>query len=82
MILHRLLTGIPPFKLAGLPITDAIALLAGEMPELPPSNLSRELTWVLRRALERDPQKRYSSVNKLAQELRRFLSNKPVLAGP
>jgi serine/threonine protein kinase/tetratricopeptide (TPR) repeat protein len=41
-----------------------------------------ELDWITLKALEKDRNRRYSSVVELAGDLRRYLANEPVLAGP
>jgi eukaryotic-like serine/threonine-protein kinase len=42
----------------------------------------RELDWIVLRALERDPERRYQSPDQLGEDLRRFLENEAVEAGP
>jgi non-specific serine/threonine protein kinase/serine/threonine-protein kinase len=44
--------------------------------------LRRDLDWVVLKALAKDRDQRYESPTELAAELRRFLGNEPVLAGP
>lgn len=44
------------------------------------SLLARDLDWVVLKALERDPARRYASVTALAEDLERFLRDEPVLA--
>ena len=44
--------------------------------------LKRELDWITARALEKDRSRRYESVGELAEDLRRFLRDEPVEAGP
>jgi len=46
------------------------------------ARLRGDLDWILAKALEKNPERRYSSVSELAADLRRHLENKPVLAGP
>ncbi|MEL6104856.1 MAG: tetratricopeptide repeat protein [Planctomycetota bacterium] len=41
-----------------------------------------ELDWIAMRAIEKDPDLRYQSVEQLAADVRRFLSNEPVEARP
>jgi non-specific serine/threonine protein kinase/serine/threonine-protein kinase len=41
-----------------------------------------ELQWITFRAIEKDPDRRYSSAAELAADIRRYLANEPVLAGP
>lgn len=51
-----------------------------------PASLARELSgdleWIVRRAIEKRPQDRYPSVADLRADLERFLSDRPVLASP
>ncbi|MGE0143077.1 MAG: serine/threonine-protein kinase [Planctomycetota bacterium] len=44
--------------------------------------LRGELDWITLRALEKDRNRRYSTVAELAQDVRRYLANEPVEAGP
>ncbi len=44
--------------------------------------LKGELQWVTLRAIEKDPERRYSSATELIADMRRHLANEPVLAGP
>ncbi|MEM9167352.1 MAG: serine/threonine-protein kinase [Planctomycetota bacterium] len=44
--------------------------------------LRRDLDWVVMRCLEKDRERRYATVNGLAEDLARFLRNEPVVAGP
>ncbi|MGP1308666.1 MAG: tetratricopeptide repeat protein [Phycisphaerales bacterium] len=44
--------------------------------------LKRDLDWVVMKCLEKDRARRYETANALALELRRFLNDQPVFAGP
>ncbi len=44
--------------------------------------LRRDLDWVVMRCLEKDRERRYETASALAADLRRFLADEPVLAGP
>ncbi|MEO0483161.1 MAG: serine/threonine-protein kinase, partial [Planctomycetota bacterium] len=44
--------------------------------------LRRDLDWVCMKCLEKDRERRYDTANALAEDLRRFLSDEPVAAGP
>lgn len=46
------------------------------------SALSGDLDWIVTKAIEKDRNRRYQTVNSLAMDLGRFLSNQPVLARP
>ena len=49
------------------------------MPPVP--DAPAELQWVVAKALEKEPDRRYASVAELDAELDRLLSGRPVLAG-
>src|SRR5690606_29748897 len=49
---------------------------------LPAGQLRGDLDAIVARALRRDPMERYVSVDALAQDLRRHLADRPVLAHP
>ena len=44
--------------------------------------MSGDLGWIVRKTLEQDRNLRYASPSELAADIRRHLSNEPVLAGP
>jgi tetratricopeptide (TPR) repeat protein len=46
------------------------------------AQLRGELDWIVMRCLEKDPARRYETANELAADVRRFLADEPVLAGP
>jgi tetratricopeptide (TPR) repeat protein len=80
-ILHELLTGTPPHDFGDLPIA-AIARALEEAEPRRPENLSPDLGWIVLKCLQVDLERRYPSVSDLATDLRRYLRNEPVLAGP
>jgi tetratricopeptide (TPR) repeat protein len=82
VVLHELLTGSPPVDVTGLPITAAIDKLAGDVRVQPRANLPHELRWILQRALERDPRRRYASTVDLAEDIARHRAGNPVQAAP
>lgn len=82
VVLFQLLTGRLPITVSGLPITEAIARLSDDQPLAALDGLPRELDWVLRRCLERDPSRRYASADELARDLIRYQDGSPVLAAP
>lgn len=44
--------------------------------------LARDLDWIVLKAIERDPARRYPTVDELAADVRRFLNTEPVMARP
>ncbi len=55
---------------------------ATQTPSLAVSTLRGELDWITMKAIARDPARRYASASALADDLRRFLADEPVEAGP
>ncbi len=83
-ILYRLLTGVSPFADFG----DLAALMQDVLhrePSRPSSQnagLNREMDVILLKALSKDKDQRYASVDALADDLRRLLTGQAVLAHP
>jgi WD40 repeat protein/tRNA A-37 threonylcarbamoyl transferase component Bud32 len=78
-ILYELLTGQPPFAAGNIP--GLLRKIAEEEPDatlLP----NPDLRTVCLKCLSKDPQRRYSSAEALADELERWLRGEPVQARP
>ena len=61
---------------------ESISLARGTRPEKLRRQLSGDLDNIVLRALRKEPQRRYPSVEQLAQDIRRHLDNLPVQARP
>ena len=82
-VLYHLLTGRPPFLAETL---EATLLAVREGQPVPPHQLNREtpadLETICLKCLEKEPERRYSTAQQVADELDRFLSGRPIHARP
>ncbi len=80
-ILYAMLAGHAPFRATTL-LETLDLVLRGEPPALRPINplVDRELEIICLKCLDKDPQKRYSSAEAMADDLDRFLSGRPIVA--
>ena len=85
VVLYELLTGQMPFPVKGLPLLDALRVLA-EREARPAGSVAPQLKGdveaILLRCLEREPADRYRSVQDLRRDVERFLRGRPVEARP
>ncbi len=61
--------------------TDIATKRSGEMRRVA-RLLQDDLDWIVMRAIEKDRSRRYESAHALGEDLRRYLANEPVSAGP
>jgi tRNA A-37 threonylcarbamoyl transferase component Bud32 len=82
-ILYRLLTGEPPFQ-AATPLDTILKVLSDE--PVPPHRLApkvpADLETICLKCLRKRPGERYAEAADLAEDLRRFLEDKPIRARP
>lgn len=98
LLLYRLLTGTLPYGASTRRGTELAQAITEESPEPPSrveasrheasrvgaegGRLDRDLDAILLKALEKEPSRRYPSVERLADDLGRYLDGRPVLARP
>src|SRR5437870_2430547 len=80
-VLYQLITGHPPF--AGGTSYETIRLLLDTEPRQPRlwnPKITRELSTICLKCLEKDPKRRYASALALAEDLEHWLKHEPILA--
>ncbi len=88
VILYELVTGELPYEVKGRTTLEALRAISAD----PPRRLKcrrgacgrpdGELETIILKALEKDPERRYSSAGALAEDLQRYLTKQPILARP
>lgn len=85
-ILRRIREDEPPppaLRLAGLgDVAREIAARRSTSPERLRHDLGGELAWIVARAMAKERDRRYGSAAELADDLERYLADRPVAAGP
>lgn len=83
VLLYKLLTGKLPVNVSNCGIAEAARRICQEVPALPSHfdrGLRGDLDVIVSKALEKDPERRYRSVQSLASDLRRFLDGRAIEA--
>jgi tetratricopeptide (TPR) repeat protein len=71
----------PPKPSTRLTQLKSAAELPDENITLRPSDIARDLDWIVMKAMEKDRGRRYDTANDLARDIERFVKNEPVEAG-
>jgi len=85
VILYQLLTDRLPFDTVSTSIAASVRVICEELPVQPrvaSPHLPRDLELVVLKALDKEPDRRYQSAAELADDLDRFLHDKPIQARP
>lgn len=92
VILYELLTGSKPFKYDGRSYDEIVRSLESSSIRSPSSvvvdrnrrlgSLAGDLDNITLKALRREPERRYSSIEAFADDIRRYLEGRPVTARP
>ncbi|MEL7311201.1 MAG: serine/threonine-protein kinase [Pseudomonadota bacterium] len=93
VLLFEMLTGSPPYDVAGKSPLDVRQLILESDPPRASSRVSSslpfsaisirgDLDWIAAKAMARDKERRYGSPAELAADLLRYRNNLPVTAGP
>ena len=83
VILYEMLTGLPPFRAADW--VELVVQVKEQVPLMPSrlmAGIPRNLETICLKCLNKEPARRYPSAQALADDLRRFLDGKPILARP
>src|SRR6185503_17719280 len=83
VVLYELLTGRRPFVVPGNSWAVLERTICNTEPEAPAAiapELRGDLDNILRKALRKDPVRRYASADQFAEDLRRHLAGLPVIA--
>ena len=86
VLLYRLTTGVLPYTFEKKSPASIEKTVCDTIPELPSRKsgnnlLKGDLDSIIMKALKKDPAERYASAEQLANDLTRYLQNRPVTAG-
>ncbi|MEZ5355178.1 MAG: tetratricopeptide repeat protein [Bryobacteraceae bacterium] len=80
VVLYVLLSGQRPYGLTGASLAEIARAVTGT--ELGPTGAEAEVDMIVAMATRKEPERRYSSVEALEEDIRRYLDGRPVSARP
>ncbi len=83
VVLYELLCQSVPYDLSDVPLARVAAVIQGQPPRRPTDGgvtLDEDLETIILKALEKDRDRRYASVDAFAADIERFLESRPILA--
>lgn len=83
VILYEMLTGVLPHDLKRARLSDAVRIVRYERPQSPRlmnPTIRGDLETTVLKALEKNPSERYGTPLALAEDIRRYLQKRPILA--
>ena len=89
-VLYEIITGLPPFDSATLDRAtqeEMRRIIKEDTPQRPSRQckvrgLALDLDWIVLRALEKEPHRRYATAAELQEDLQRYLDDLPTVAHP
>ena len=83
VLLYQLLTGARPYKLTTHTAEEITRLVCDTEPPKPSAikpSIAGDLDNIVLKAIQKDPQRRYISVEQFSEDIRRYLVGRPVIA--
>jgi serine/threonine protein kinase len=85
VVMYELLAGRLPYDLSKKPLPEAVDIIRAEEPKrLSSTNRSYrgDVDTIAGKALEKDKERRYTSAAELGEDIRRYLTDQPIMARP
>ncbi len=84
VLLYRMLTGRSPYGATPLQGAELLRAVCEQVPDRPSAHapLPPDVDMIVMKALRKEPERRYRSVEQLSDDIQRFLDARPVLASP
>ena len=88
VILYEMMTGRRPYELGKAALSEAVRVICEELPQKPNVSLrgsssgNEDLSTIIGKSLEKEPDRRYDSVGAFSEDVERFLSSQPIVARP